>query len=324
MNPFRSGDNKSKSSSTPWAPAKDALTGALDLVSGQDPWSVYGGNELAGFTQPQHQAMQQGQDWYGNPAGAQTMFNQGQNMLGAYGGAQDFYQNAMYANAPQNRGADLGMAAAYANNPYMNQMIDAGAQDIRRNLFENQLPALAGGAAQSGNLGSTWRGAREGIAMRGAADAIGNMSAGLRGQAWNQGLQYANAIAAQNANFAMQQQGINMGAAAGMAGIGQAGGNMMQTGQNMFTANNQGLMGIGNLQQQQDQAGLDIARNNYYLGQQMPYNQALMASNVALPIGTAFATTNTKGGGGGASPLQQGMGLGLQGAGIWNMTRPGG
>lgn len=320
---FGGGDQKSKSSSTPWAPASQTLKDTLGMVDrgNANPWEVYGGPELAGFTQPQTLGMQQGQDWYSNQLGAQQLYGAGQNMLGGYGGAQNYYQGMLGANAPQNQGADLGMAARYADNPYMNSMIDAGARDITRNLYEQQMPALAGGAAASGNLGSTWRGAREGIAMRGAGDAIADMSAQLRGNSWNQGLQYANAIAAQNANFAMQQQGINMQAAQGLTGIGAAGSNLMGAGQNMFTQNQQGLMGIGALQQQQNQAGMDIARNNYYLGQQMPYQQATAAANVALPIGTAFGTTRTKGAGGGASPAQQGMGLGLQGLGMWQMMQ---
>ena len=333
-----------------------AISGGIDFGLGQG--QNIGQNMIgAGWNQ-----LQQGRDLmggYGNAlqgyqrgaAGLPGAMNRSSQMAGGLSPAMGYFgataRGYGQPGAFQNQGADLNMAAEYADNPFMTGMIDAASRDVTRNLYENQLPGIAAYSAGSGNLGSSRRGMQEAIAQRGAADRIGDIASGLRGDSWRQGLGYANQIASQNANLGQQQQQFNQGqqfnAAGQLAGLGQAGtGNLMNAGQwgvggqaglgaqgaNML---NQGanMMGQGgnyannmfgnafnfaNQRQQQQQRNFDYNQAQHYMGQQLPYQQAGAYSSVALPWSQAFGVTR----GPGPTGLGQGLGLaaGLAGSAI--------
>lgn len=89
--------------------------------------------------------------------------------------------------------ANIAAATAYANNPAIQGMIDANSRDITRNLSEDILPGIDRAASASGNINSSRAGVASGIAQRGAADRIGDISAQIRGDAYNKGLSLAQA-----------------------------------------------------------------------------------------------------------------------------------
>ena len=304
----------------PWGPTRAPLLKHMGLIGDADPWEMYGGQEIAGLNADQLAAMQQARDWYGGQGQQlqQQLANQGRGMLGAYDQAQDIYGRVGNAGPIVNEGADLAMAAEYANNPYLDEMIGAVNRDVSRGLYEDQMPGIAAYAAGNNMLGSSRRGMAEGIAQRGAADRMADTSATLRGASWGQGLQAAQAIAAQNANLAVAQQQQQLAAAQGLGGLGQAGGNLMNAAQDMQGVNSAGLLGVGNMLQQQKQSELQNARNNFYMGQQMPYQQATMGINALAPLASGFGTT-TGAGMAGASTAQGLMGLGLGAASIFGM-----
>ena len=88
-------------------------------------------------------------------------------------------------------GANIAGANRYADNPYVTGMIDANARDVNRNLYENEIPGIDRQASGSGNINSSRAGVASGIAQRGAADRIGDISAQIRGDAYNRGLTLA-------------------------------------------------------------------------------------------------------------------------------------
>ena len=89
--------------------------------------------------------------------------------------------------------ANIAAAQQYAANPYVDGMIDANSRDINRNLYEKEIPGIDRAASGSGNLNSSRAGVASGIAQRGAADRIGDISAQIRGSAYETGLTRAAA-----------------------------------------------------------------------------------------------------------------------------------
>jgi hypothetical protein len=86
---------------------------------------------------------------------------------------------------------NIGAASQYADNPYMSGMVDAAMRDARRGVSEEALPQVARTAALTGNVNSNRRAISEGILARGLAEKTADVSAGLRGDAYGEGLKLA-------------------------------------------------------------------------------------------------------------------------------------
>lgn len=220
------------------------------------------------------QAMNYATNAMGGTAGAgiQTAMGAGQSMAG----------NAAMGSAAMNQGFNPNNASRYINNDVLSGQIDAAARDVTRNLNENTLTGIASGAAGTGNSGSTRAGVAAGIAARGAGDRIGDIAAGLRGNAYNQGLNIEAQRAAQNAGFQQQTNMGNQNAFNNMmqfgAGVGQNAFNSnmqnAQFGANM--AQNIGQSGVNNMVSGANMmnTGFDTAMNSAQYGQD--YNQSLL------------------------------------------------
>ena len=94
--------------------------------------------------------------------------------------------------------SNIDAANKYAANPYVDAMIDANSRDVTRNLTEDTLPSIDRSASGTGNINSSRAGVAAGIARRGAEDRIADISASIRGNAYNQGLSMAQQDRAQN------------------------------------------------------------------------------------------------------------------------------
>ena len=70
--------------------------------------------------------------------------------------------------------------------PGLENQIQQGQSSINRNLQENLLPSIGGGAAAAGQRGSSRQGVAEGIALRGAGEQSANFEQNLRFQDFNQ------------------------------------------------------------------------------------------------------------------------------------------
>ncbi|WP_376959423.1 hypothetical protein ABNQ39_05640 [Azospirillum sp. A26] len=115
------------------------------------------------------------------------------------------------ANA-QNDPTKVNIAAAgqYADNPYLQSQIDAASADVTDQLGTG-LVGLNNQASAGGNLNSSRAGAAE-AEMRGqAARTIGNMSATMRSNAYQSGLQLAEGARQANAqtNLGALSAGLN-------------------------------------------------------------------------------------------------------------------
>ena len=89
--------------------------------------------------------------------------------------------------------ANIRSAQAYADNPFITGQIDAASRDVTRNLTEDILPSIDRAASATGNINSSRAGVASGIAQRGAADRIADISASMRGDAYDKGLSLAQA-----------------------------------------------------------------------------------------------------------------------------------
>lgn len=162
--------------------AKDAAGNALT-----NP--VYQGQRVAGMNPYTTNAVDLAGTYANNNFGALGGLNN--TSMGLLNTGSQFGGNAanlynQYSGDPTQQ--ILGNANQYANNPYVSGIIDAGARDVTRNLYENQLPTLAKAATGSGNTNSTRAGVENAIAMRGAGDRLADMSNTIRGQFFGKGL----------------------------------------------------------------------------------------------------------------------------------------
>jgi hypothetical protein len=112
-------------------------------------------------------------------------------LIGASGGLLDAAGRLRSFNPADPTGANIAAAGQYADNPFMDGIIDAASRDVVRNLNEDALPALSRAASTGGNINSNRTAITEGILRRGAADRVADISAGLRGDAFAQGLDLA-------------------------------------------------------------------------------------------------------------------------------------
>lgn len=145
-----------------------------------------------------------------------------------YGTLEDVaagYDPSGYLNtgsqALQGAGANLGMGYGALNtmldpsqmlnpdsNPYLGRYADAMARPIVQNLTERILPSIRGDAIGSGGYGGSRQGIAEGIASRGAAEAIGDRTAQLYSGAYGQGLNAMSSAAGMLPGYAQTNLGI--------------------------------------------------------------------------------------------------------------------
>lgn len=210
----------------------------------------------------------------------------------------------------------ISNAGLYANNPYVDGIIDAGARDVTRNLYENQLPTLAKAAAGSGNTNSTRAGVENAIAMRGAGDRLADMSNTIRGQFFGKGLDLSQNQYNQNlANSLNANRQLSDAFSSGFRGLVDT--------QNMASGLTQMGVNAGNTFQAQDQRGLDAEMAKFAESRGVPLDilkqyMGIVGGNYG---GTRSETAPTTGGGilGG---IQGALGGALGGLGVARTLGP--
>lgn len=196
-------------------------------------------------------------------------------------------------------------AGQFVNNDLLQGQIDAANRDTARALTEGYLPGSERNAAMGGNLNSSRRFMDEAIATRGAQDRMADVSAQMRGDAYNNGINMASSNYFNGANAALASN-AQVGNAL-TAGFGAAEGAL---GYNNQVA--QGLMGIGG--QQQMDANAQIAANK----EAATYAENLQWNRLAQKAGIVNGSpTVMQSSGSGLDPLQAALGVGLLGAGIY-------
>jgi hypothetical protein len=288
-------------------PYMERLLGRTEALT-ESPYQTYGGERIAGPTSQQELARQE-------TATLQTpgQFGSATGMIGAGGiGSLGFGQQA--AGAGQQffgMATDPTQTQAFMS-PYMQSVTDVQKRAALREAEMAQQRASLGAARQG-----TYGGARQALAQaereRGLLDRLNQIQA--------QGSQSAFEAAQKTQQFG-SELGLR-GLQAGIAGAGQAaqaGQALGQVGTAEQSANLERLKAqelFGSLQQQSQQAALDLAYQDFLAQQQYPYKQLGFMSDLLR------GSSNLAGTGGRTvyetppSMLQQAVGPGLLGLGLY-------
>jgi len=220
-------------------------------------------------------------------------------MAGAGQGGQTVAPNLNTATAGALYGAGAGTAQAMGfqpgqlattnlqtyQNPYTQQVIDASAQDVLRNA-QLGLNQLSGQAQRAGAFG----GSRHGVAMgeigRGVADLLGQQSAQLRAQ----GFQNAQNMAQQDIQNRLQGAQFRLGASQQMGDLANLGFGMSNTIQDR-------MLQQGAMQRALQQQLMDTAQQRYAEYQGLPQQTVGYVSQAlgASPIPQTQTTTKQPG-----------------------------
>lgn len=162
-------------------------------------------------------------------------------------------------------GINIANANRYADNPYLGQMVDAATYDARRNVAENVLPTMYRQNAATGNMNSDRAALAEGVVNRGLAEQAQNLSASLRGNAYQTGLGMSQADEAQRAqNYQAAAQAYDTLLARGAGGLADAFNMQSQTMGN--------AMNYAGLTQQEQQALLENNFQKQQYAENRPYD----------------------------------------------------
>lgn len=195
---FKSNDTHStstqSSTTTPWAPQAQYLTQAFQGASNalnQAQGAQAPTNYTATFTPEQINDFENmlGYGMASNPA--VTNANNAALSLTPTGiSASSGGLNALSGFTPENQVTNnIDAANRYVAGQDIPAQVDAALADARRQASEQTLPALARAAAGSGNINSSRTAIQQGIVQRGLAEKGADLSAQLRANAFNNGLQ---------------------------------------------------------------------------------------------------------------------------------------
>jgi hypothetical protein len=170
------------------------------------------------------------------------------------------------------------------SNPALQETINAATLPIEQQLTSSTLPAIRSGAQGAGQFGSSRQGIAEGLASRGASQAIGATSAGIANQGYQSGLD------AMVKNLGLLPQTIQAQLAPSLA-----------------------TSGVGDVRQQMAQQLL--SEKNLY--EQYPQLLPLLMGQSIAGIGSGMQPSGTTTVGTSSQPnsLMQGLGLGISGLG---------
>jgi len=249
------------------APYAGRMLNRAESISNEG-YQTYGGPRLQDFNADQQTAFQNTRDM-------QAMTPQQTQGGGIVG------QAATSLLGAGNTHWDQAAADRYMN-PYQQNVIDIQKREAQRD-YDKQLPVLDAAAVKAGAFGGDRQAILQAEAQRNLNQRMGDIQATGTQQAYN------NAQSTFNTDMSRQQ-----GALTGAAGAGQTLAGIGQQGFQNQLAVNQGIMGIGNQQQQLGQKSLDIGYQDFQNQVNDPLKKlGIMQSGMqGLPV-TQTSTANT-------------------------------
>lgn len=259
------------------------------------PYQAYGGATVAGFAPEQEQAFQMAQGNVGAYRPALTA------ATGA--AAQGAFYEPERVTAPSFLSGNI---QSYMN-PYLSEVEQRAGEALNRQLAQTQ-NQIASQAIQARAFGGSRQGIQEGVAAAEASRAMGDLSAQLRSQGFQQAaaLQQADQARAMQAALANQQAGLT-GAGLGLQGAGVLGNLAAQAQQAGLT--DVGAIGaVGAQRQALEQQQLQDAYARFVEQRDFPLQQLnlRLAAVGATPYGQTSTQTTT--GGPSGSNLLTGLG----------------
>lgn len=184
-------------------------------------------------------------------------------------GATGALSGLMNFNPGDATDSNITNASKYADNPALSGMVDATMRDARRQVSEQALPGIDRAAAVTGNTNNSRAGIAQGLVERGLAEKTADVSAGLRGDAFNHGLDLASTDNRFNTSAmldALSRAGGLGGSLAG-AGVAARSGSIADRGA-LFDMANMGGAGV----QAAGQASLDNTNARYQSAVNSPFD----------------------------------------------------
>lgn len=252
------------------------------------PYQSYGGERVAGFDPMMQEAFSR--------IGAQGVAGQIGDASGIAGLAA---QKAMEAGelAPYETGRFTGETAQQYRDPYIQNVVNTQLREAQREA-DIAATTRAGAATRAGAYGGSRQAIMDAEAQRNLAMQKGDIQAAGLQKAFESGRTQFNvedALREQSrqfgANIGLQGASQALGAAQALEGLGQT-----QFQQEMDIT--QGLGYAGSLKQQQAQAGLDVAYQDFLAKQKYPYEQLswLQGITAGAPHSTTqISNTRTSG-----------------------------
>jgi hypothetical protein len=202
-----------------------------------------------------------------------------------------------------------GDMSAYMN-PYLQNVEQAALGNLDQ-AYKQTLNTIGDRAINAGAFGGSRQGVAEGVAASETARQMGDLSAQLRAQ----GFQQASGMMQSDMDRALQGQGLNL-QAAGMQG------DLANAGQNAYLQSIQSALSAGALNQAQAQALLDQAENQYNAMRNVPLEQlnirlAALGGTQVPTSSTQTSRTPTSG-----NPFIGGLGGAMSGAQLGSMFGP--
>jgi hypothetical protein len=243
------------------------------------PYQPYGGQTVAGFSPDQLSAM----DYARSNVGAyQPVYDAGISMAGQSG----MYQPDQ-VRAGQFTDANVG---AYMN-PYLDQVESNALRNIQ-GATQLAVNKIGDQAATSRAFGGSRQGISEGVTIAEGTKQVGDLSAKLRSDAYNQAMGQINAdqnramqASMANQSAGLQNAGRQLQAAQTMSGIADQG--------NAAMSNDvQRMMTLGQMQQQMEQKYLDDAYSRFTEARDYPKEQlnVLLSALGMSPYGKTQTT----------------------------------
>jgi len=174
-------------------------------------------------------------------AGGATTANSAANSLSGYGTGN----TQTGANGTINAMNQLTAAGDPTNNPYLAAATQAAIRPVTQQFQETVMPGIKQGAQDAGQMGGSRQGIAEGIAARGYQDTVGNITANMGNNAYNQGLSALSSAGSLGQGLA--NSGLGATSTAGSLGTTMAGlsGNMQSNlgnlGSSLYSSGNQAL-----------------------------------------------------------------------------------
>lgn len=302
--------------SAPWTAQQPYLTDvfskAQDTYNQRSAQPFYTGELYARMNPTQQAAINSGVG-FANGTGAALASGVSGSATGALGASAQFGHNAgaLFSRASADpTQSTMSAASQYASSPYADGMVDAATRDVSRTLNQDTLPQNNLDAAGTGNMNSSRAGVIDAQARRDAGDRVADISAGIRGDLYNNGLQLAES---------QRQTGLSAGLSAN-AQLGQQadyGLNAAQVGSSLGYGAADAALGYGGALQsdQQNQDNADFTR---YQGNDQR-KQDLLSQYMTLIQGKYGGTVdkNSTQGGGLGGALQGVIGGASLGGGLY-------
>lgn len=271
------------SNTTPWAPQASALETGFNAAGpalAKSQQATAPTDFTAGFTPDQLATFQQMLGYSANSNIPQGSADAASTLTNAGTGALTNSLQGLGNFNPQDATAqNIADATKYADQQgqYIPGMVQAAMRDANQNANDVTIPGMESRAAITGNTNSSRTGVAEGIVGRGLAQQAGDISANLRGTAFNEGLNRAQQGNQFNTTAMLQAltQGANSGNAAVNTGVNAGSTSINDQGQLFNLAN---TAGAG--EQAANQADLTNRAQQYQSQTQSPFDalQAYMAT----------------------------------------------